>query len=507
MKKIEKKKGSQNFGKMRTREMIGYSFTDMAGNLLFVTFSSFIMIFYTDVMGLPASGAWSAAIVLLVARIANALLSIVWGSVIDHTKTKWGQSRPWFLFLAGPFAVTTFLCFVDFGGSQIAKFWYAMLLYILSSGFVYTGLSAAMSAVLPNLTSKNEERIKASSFRMVGGSLGSFITTVCTPLIVSALVSGAFSKFGDAKAKNYAYMLVIGIWAIMAAAMLVSAFIWMRERNYDPNSKALSFKTSCKALKGNWPWYILVSAFIILWVAQSTRNGTAIYYAKWILCNEEWSSFINGIQVLGFGTAVLTPFLVKAFGKKIKAPKTSVLMLGLIIAILGQLGMGLFDPSIASFVTPKSTAHIVSFSVWWSIGVIGAQLTMGMFFMMIADTVDYGEYKTGIKAPGLLSSVGASFSIQLGGAFGQYVPMQIMGSKGYDGTIKFDPTKLYGGQSESAANAIKFVFIWLPIIIYVVIVAIMIFYIRFEKKEPEIRNILQQRAAKGPKVVNLTKTK
>jgi len=48
-------------------------------------------------------------------------------------------------------------------------------------------------------------------FRMIGGALGSFITTVLTPLIVGALVSGAFAKFGDAKAHNYAYMVVIGI--------------------------------------------------------------------------------------------------------------------------------------------------------------------------------------------------------------------------------------------------------------------------------------------------------
>jgi len=485
-------KPEQSFGPMKKREMVGYGFTDMAGNLLFVTFSSFIMLFYTDVMGLPASGAWSAAIVLLVARIVNAILSIVWGSVIDHTKTKWGQCRPWFLFLAGPFCVTTFLCFCNFGGSTIAKFWYAMLLYILSSGFVYTGLAAAMSAVLPNLTNKNEERIKANSFRMVGGALGSFITTVLTPLIVGALVSGAFAKFGDAKAHNYAYMVVIGIWSVLAAAMLVSAFLWMKERNYNPNFKPLKFTTSCKALKGNAPWFILVSAFIIMWVVQSTKSGTAIYYAKWILCNDTWlPSVINGLQVIGVLTAIITPFVVKAYSKKFKAPKSSVLFTALAIAIVGQIGMGIFDPSIAKFVTPHSAGHISSFIIWWIIGTFGLQWTMGMFFMMIADTVDYGEWKTGIKAPGLLASVGSSFSIQLGGAFGQYVPMQIMGSKGYDGTIKMDPTQLYGGQTESAAWAIKFSFFWLPLIFFVVLGVIMIFYVKYEKNEGKIREELE----------------
>ena len=89
--------------KLPFKEMVSYSFTDMAGNLLYVTLSSYIMYFYTDVFGISASGALGAATILLVARFADAISAVVWGSIVDHTRTKWGQCRPWFLWLAVPF--------------------------------------------------------------------------------------------------------------------------------------------------------------------------------------------------------------------------------------------------------------------------------------------------------------------------------------------------------------------------------------------------------------------
>ena len=64
--------------KLPFKEMVSYSFTDMAGNLLYVTLSSYIMYFYTDVFGISASGALGAATILLVARFADAISAVVW---------------------------------------------------------------------------------------------------------------------------------------------------------------------------------------------------------------------------------------------------------------------------------------------------------------------------------------------------------------------------------------------------------------------------------------------
>lgn len=470
-------------GQLTTKEKVGYGLTDMAGNLLYVTFSSYILQYFTNILGLDPGFGWSASTILLVSHFINAILAVVWGSIIDHTRTKWGQSRPWFLFLALPFAVFTVLAFYlpSLGTSTPAIFWIAMVTFILASGAVYGGISAALSAVLPNLTNDPMSIVQAGSWRMVGGSIGSFITCMVTPYAVTALAK-AMGATGDdpmwTKEAMHAWLIIVAIWAVVAGVLLLLAFLFMKEHNYNPKAKPLSFKTSCKAVKGNAPWGILVAGFIVLWIAQSTRNCTATFYASQILGDSTLAGPINGVQVVGILTAAVTPFIVKALKKKLKYPKTLLLLIGLGIAAIGQAGMIIKDG------ISDQAGSLAVFFIFWIIGCLGAQFSMGLFFTMIADTVDFGEWKTGVRAPGLLASVGGSVSIQLGSAFGQFVPGLIM-----DAWDKSDAS-------------VKFVFIWLPVIVYAIVAAIMIFYIRFEKKEDQILKDLEKRKA-NPHIVNL----
>ncbi|WP_186825977.1 MFS transporter, partial [Lentilactobacillus rapi] len=167
--------------KLSVWEKTAYSFTDMAGNLLYVTISSYILYFYTDVFGISVAG---AGLILLVARFFDAVSAPVWGSIVDHTHTKWGQSRPYFLWLAIPFAVATFLAFTAPNLHGTAKLWYAGFTYILAAGVVYTGIQTPITAILPSLTTNGQERINANTFRMCGGAIGSFITsTFALPLV------------------------------------------------------------------------------------------------------------------------------------------------------------------------------------------------------------------------------------------------------------------------------------------------------------------------------------
>ena len=452
--------------KLSLKEKIAYSCTDMAGNLLYVTISSYIMYFYTDVFHIPPAGALGAGTILLVARFADAISAVVWGSIVDHTNTKWGQSRPWFLWLCVPFAITVWLAFTAPSVPDGApKFWYALITYILAAGAVYTGIQTPITAILPNLTSDPEERMNANSFRMCGGSIGSFITSSFTiPLVgfFGTLVGG-----GD----KTGFMIVTAIWGLIAIALLLFSFKNLNERNYRPElNKPIPLKDSLKAAKGNWPWIILVVAFVIYWIAQSTRNGVSVYYAKWVLGNENLTSLFNGVQVLGILATIAMPIIANKTKNK-----TFTMILGLVIGMVGQALMPLAGDSVALAV------------VFWTIGVFGAAIACGMPFGMLADTVDYGEWKTGIHAAGFLTAVGSAFCIQVGSGFGAFLPLEILGAAGYDANLTT--------QSDSALNAISFCFIWLPIIVYIIVAVIMLFYRRFEKMEPQIKKELAERHA------------
>lgn len=451
--------------KLNLKEKVAYSFTDMAGNLLYVTISSYIMYFYTDVFGIPASAALGASTILLVARFADAISAIIWGSIVDHTHTKWGQSRPWFLWLCVPFAITVWLAFTAPSlPDATTKFVYALVTYILAAGAVYTGIQTPITAILPNLTSDPTERNIANSFRMAGGSIGSFITSAFTIPLVGFF--GALFGGGD----KTGFMVTTAIFGVIAIVLMLFSFANLREHNYNPEiQKPIPLKDSLKAAKGNWPWTILVVSFVIYWIAQSTRNGVAVYYAKYNLGNENLTSWFNGVQVLGLIGTIAMPIIANKTKNK-----TLTMIIGLVVGIIGQALMPLAGNNV-----PLAVG-------FWTIGVLGAAIAVGMPFGMLADTVDYGEWKTGIHAAGFLTAVGSAFCIQAGSGLGAWLPLTIMSNAGYVANAH---------QSQSALNAISFCFIWLPIIIYIIVGIIMLFYRKYEKMEPEIKAELAQRHA------------
>ncbi|MBV0930178.1 MFS transporter [Lentilactobacillus sp. IMAU92037] len=440
--------------KLPVFEKVSYAFTDMAGNLLYVSMSSYILYFYTDVFGIPVS---SAGMIILLACIVDAVSAIFWGSIVDHTHTKWGQSRPYFLWLAVPFAVTTFLAFTAPNLSGTAKLLYAGITYILAAGVIYTGIQTTISAVLPNLTLNASERIGANSFRMVGSLIGSFVTSTFTLPLVAILGKGN-DKVG--------FMITIALFGVAAVILLLTAFKNMRER-VPVSTKSISLKQSMKATVGNIPWFLLVVSFSIFWIAQSDRNSFSTYYAKYNLGNPELAAVFNGLQVLGVISSISIPFIVKITNK------TATMLIGLAIGAVGQAMMAMVGGNFALVI------------VSWCVGVLGSALAMSMPFAMLADTVDYGEWKSGIRAAGFLTAVGSAFCIQLGSGFGSFIPSKILDAAGF---------VAHQQQTAHASAAISFCFIWLPVIIYAIVGLIMVFYFKYEKMEPQIKAELLQRA-------------
>ncbi|MDD9147937.1 MFS transporter [Sporolactobacillus sp. CQH2019] len=440
--------------KLPVFEKVAYSFTDLAGNLLYVTISTFIMYFYTDVATISVA---SAGLILLVARVFDGVSAPIWGSIVDHTHTKWGQSRPYFLWLAIPFALAVFVAFLAPNLSSTGKVWYAGITYVLAAGIVYTGIQTPITAILPNLTTDHTERINANSFRMIGGLVGSILTsTFCLPLVAF------FGKGND----KVGFMWTLGIFGLIAIVLLFTAFFNVHERTQV--TEAVPFKDSLKATVGNRPWYILVVAFVIFWISQADRMTMSIYYAKYNLGNEQLTSIFQVLQIVGIIGTVLIPFLVKITNK------THTMMIGLLIAAIGQASM--------AFVGGNFVLVIIA----WGVGVFGSSIAIAMPFAMLADTVDFGEWKTGIRASGFLTAVGAAFCIQVGSGLGSFIPSKIMAAAGFVANKT---------QSASSLSAIQFCFIWLPVIVYVVVAAIMALYPKYEKMEQQIKVDLDSRRA------------
>lgn len=297
--------------KVPFHRMLAYASTDTAGNLLYTTVTTFILYYYTDIFGLSIA---AAGTILLAARILDAFDAPVWGFIIDHTHTKWGKSRPYFLWMAFPFTILFILMFWSPQLSTTAKFWWAMLTYLLF-GISYTGVSTPITSILPNLSNDSEERIKLNSTRMIGGNIGYLATATFTLGIATFLGKG-----NELLGWRYTAILF---------AMLLFAFFDTHEINQS-TEKSLPILKSIKAAKNNWPWVILVTVFIFYWLGNASRTSVVVYYAQYNLGIKSFASVLNALVMFQMVGMLIIPFLVK------RIKKSYILILGMCLAAFGQ---------------------------------------------------------------------------------------------------------------------------------------------------------------------------
>lgn len=145
---------------------------------------------------------------------------------------------------------------------------------------------------------------------------------------------------------------------------------------------------------------------------------------------------------------------------------------GMAISMLGQLII---------YLGGNSTAMVLTGIV---IGAVGLGLPVGLLFALIADTVDYGEWKSGVRAQGLLASTASGIAIKLGSGLGGAIPAWLLAAGGYVANQT---------QTPSALHMIEISFIWLPILLCILSILILVSLYRWEKPHHEIVAELEAR--------------
>ena len=121
--------------KLTLRNYLGYASGDLANNLAFSLQALFLLIYYTNVVGLnPAP----IATMFLVVRVWDAFADLAAGRLVDITRSRWGKFRPYLLFASLPLLLSSVALFsVPNFDSTTAKYVYAYVTYALL-GFLYS---------------------------------------------------------------------------------------------------------------------------------------------------------------------------------------------------------------------------------------------------------------------------------------------------------------------------------------------------------------------------------
>lgn len=369
-------------------EKFGYAAGDTASCLYWQTFSMFLLIFYTDTFGLAPA---AVATMLLVTRIWDSAIDPVMGVIADRTTTRHGKFRPWILWGLLPFAVTGVLTFVTPNVSPSAKLLYAYVTYTMVM-MAYTMVNVPYGALLGVITADSRERTQLASFRFVGAFLGNIIVQGTLLFLVLHLGRGN---------DRVGYPLAFGVYAVAAAALLYFTFWSTRERVAAAASKP-TIRQDLSDLVRNRPWVTLCLVGLGTLIYISIRGGATLYYFKYYLRDQRASAIflVSGTIVAVFG-ALLTPFFTRLFGSK----KATLVGLTLACAAI----MGAFY-----FVTPQRTFLLYALNIALS---IPNSALFPLIWSMYADTADFGEWKFGRRATGLVFSA-ATFSQKMGWTVG-----------------------------------------------------------------------------------------
>jgi GPH family glycoside/pentoside/hexuronide:cation symporter len=390
--------------KISLKEKVGYATGDLANNFIYQTISSYLLFFYTDVFGIQAA---AAGFMFLIVRIIDAVLDPVIGMFVDRTNTKYGRFRPYLLYGAFPLAILAFLCFTTPEFSSTGKLVYAYVTYVLLS-ITYTTINIPYGALTSAMTQDNDEVVSITSIRQLFANIGGMIVTFGVPLL-----AGVFANMTGKTSTGW--QMTMAIMGVAGALLLVYCFFNTKERiTLEEEPQSINFKHIFEQFRVNRPLVIVCSFFIINFGVNSIINSVGIYFITYNVGRPDlvkWYGLMGTLPALVLMPII--PMLHKWLGKK------KLLFTALSLKMLGLLALWIIPVSMVPLVF---TARIIA-----AIGTI----TAGAYtWALVPETIDYGEYKTGKRASGLIYSL-IGFFYKFGMALGGIVPGIILAKFGY----------------------------------------------------------------------------
>jgi GPH family glycoside/pentoside/hexuronide:cation symporter len=369
-------------------EKFGYSLGDLAANFIFQAMLALQLDFYTHTFGLTAA---QAGTLFLVVGLGVAFLNPVMGMIADRTSTRWGKFRPWLLWTALPFGVIGVLTFTTPNISPAAKIIYAWTTYILLR-VIYTVNNVPYASITAVMTSDPDERTSISSYRQIAAnSAGFIIASLAIPMV------RFFGHGDDARG----YQLTMGLLSALSAIFFVIAFFCTRERiQPDPQQKT-SLTQDLSDLFQNRPWVVLFLATLFYFAAIVVRGNVMLPYFRFVANNVDLFAWFNG-----FGLASLLLGVALSTTVAMRVGKRPLFIASMVLS--GIFTMTLF------FIPPQATAVIIATEVLrqFAFGLSGP-----IIWAMMGDVADYGEWKTGRRASGTVTSA-VVFALWAGLALG-----------------------------------------------------------------------------------------
>lgn len=402
---------------------IDYMFGDFGNDFTFILSSSFMLKFYTDVMGIHAA---VVGVLMMAARFVDAFTDVAMGQIVDRSKpTKDGKFKPWLRRMCGPVAISSFLVFQSGFANMpyLFKVVWMIVTYILWGSIFYTSINIPYGSMASAISADAKDRASLSTWRSIGSTLAGLVIGVGTPLFAYETVNGNTILSGNRMT------IIAGVFSVMAVICYMLCFKLATERVEVPqNNTKFNFGDLMKSLVTNRSLIGIIAAAILLLLVMLTMQGMNAYLFPNFYGNVAAQSVaaLAGSLVMLVVCAPLATKLSAKYGKKELA--------------IGSCLFGAVVYLICWVLKPENPYTYVVFYVVANIGV-------GFFNMviwaMITDVIDDAEVKNGVREDGTIYSV-YSFARKIGQALSSGMIGALLSVIGYSAATAFNPEVVNG---------------------------------------------------------------
>ena len=427
-------------------EYVSYGFGDFGCSIVYYLVLSISTYYYTNVVGLSAALVGG---IIAISSCFDGITDVLIGFIVDRTKSKFGKARAWVLWMIVPFGVSLVACYmVPEHATTMMKALYVFITYNIAVTFVYTAINLPYGTLSTLMTRDRQQRGVINVFRMTFSAIGGL-----------AAVSAALPMVNAFGGDHAAWVKTMSIMAVAGMIFMLLCFLGTKERVHESaedQGQKVPVVVSLKSMLMNKYW-ILVTVMCFAFAAYNTLNGQyRTYYCQYIMGSELIMSGLNAAEFIGQAiTAVACAFLIRKWGK------STIVIAGSVLACLAQ---------VLIIVAPVSIPMVTAAALLRG---LGTGTFYALMFTMVADVIEYGHWRTGVRAEGLLFSAN-TIGQKIGSGIAAAVCGTILTASGYDG--------LKAVQVESANVTISNIYIFAPILWWGIMAVLCIVNLKLDKQ-------------------------
>ena len=362
---------------LTTKERLSFTVAAFGRSGIYTLMSMFVLSFFTDAVGISSI---AAGYIILAGRIFDAANDPLMGFIVDRTRSKWGKMRPYLLYSPIPIAITTILLFTapDFS-SMTAKVAYAAVTYILW-GITFTIQDVPFWGLSAVITPDENERTSFISTARLGSTAGGILPTLILPIFI------ADNAFGLTKG----FFIGAVIFAVLGAALSSLAFFNTTERVENVHKEKFTFKETVSLIVHNKVLLIVVAS-AILGSTMVMANVSASYIYNYLIEDSGIipQNILLTAMTVAIGAGMIPPMIFLPALRRRFSLKT-IYIISSLFGIVSHVALWFFGYS-----------NIYVLLVCFAFMGIPLGVYNVITYALIADSVDYIEWKTGKRSEGI----------------------------------------------------------------------------------------------------------